>query len=91
MVSTFPDVDSAQRAVDAAFRGDKAQKMIGSWLCDPRATRLVLDVTTDGAIGQVLRRGATHLESTNDARVVLERDPRMPQGYTLLTAYPVLP
>ena len=85
-VSTFPDARTAQSAVDEAFREN--QPRIGAWLASGRRSKLRLDVHCTHPLGRVYRYDLQTVRETSDAAVILERSSRLPQGYTVITAYP---
>lgn len=86
-VSTFDDAREAQGAVDEAFAEN--QRRIGAWLGGRGKGHLCLDVRFDHLIGRVFRYDRARFEPASEANVVLERTRRLPQGYTVITAYPV--
>jgi hypothetical protein len=85
-VSSFTDEATAQRVVDEAFAEN--QRSIGTWLGSHRARNLELRVHADRSVGRVFRYDRHCFEPTADAAVILERTRRLPQGFTVLTAYP---
>ena len=86
-VSSFDDARAAQSAVDEAFAEN--QRTIGAWLGGRWKGHLCLDVRFDHRIGRVFRYDRERFEPASEANVVLERTRRLPQGYTVITAYPV--
>lgn len=85
-VSCFDDEATAQRSVDRAFAENQGR--IAHWVAARRPTNLDLHVHFERTIGRVYRYDLDAFERAEDADVILERSPAMPQGYTVLTAYP---
>lgn len=85
-VSTFNDASTAQRAVDEAFVEN--QGCIGSWIAGRPHGNLALHVHFERSVGRVFRYDLGTLEAARDADVILERRPKLPEGYTVITAYP---
>jgi hypothetical protein len=85
-VSCFNDAATAQVVVDEAVAEN--QNRIGRWLNGHRNGNLPLHVHCDAEVGRVFRYGAERIELSSDADVILERRPQMPQGFTVITAFP---
>ena len=85
-VSCFNDAATAQSVVDEAFAEN--QNRIGRWLDHHGRGNLDLHVHCQDEIGRVFEYGAERIERSADADVILERRPRMPQGFTVITAFP---
>ena len=85
-VSCFDDAAVAQRTVDAAF--EENQDRIGRWIDTQRRSNLDLRVHSARSLGRVFRYDLGTFERVRDADVILERKPAMPQGFTVITAYP---
>jgi hypothetical protein len=84
-VSCFDDAATAQATVDEAF--EENQGRIGRWLEVGRGN-LDLHVHFAHTVGRVFRYDRERCEPSADADVILERRPAMPQGYTVITAFP---
>lgn len=84
-VSCFDDEATAQSTVDEAFAEN--QNRIGRWIENGRGN-LALHVHFSHTIGRVFRFDRQRCEPAADADVILERRPAMPQGYTVITAFP---
>ena len=84
-VSCFDDEAIAQRTVDRAFAENQGR--IAQWM-GGRRPALDLHVHFEGAIGRVYRYDLGGFERASNADVILERSAAMPQGYTVVTAYP---
>jgi hypothetical protein len=87
-VSSFSDTATAQRTVDAAFAENQGR--IAAWMSSRTWSHLDVHVHFSETIGRVYRYDRADIESTPNAEVILERRPAMPQGYTVITAYPSL-
>lgn len=85
-VSCFNDAATAQRSVDEAFAENQAR--IGTWLARPHHGNLALHVHFDGVVGRIFRYDEQRFAPATDADVILEPRPRMPQGFTVITAFP---
>ena len=85
-VSCFDDASTAQQTVDAAFAEN--QEKIGAWAAGKRKSNLDLHVHFDRSIGRVYRYDSGTIERSDEADVILERRPALPEGFTVITAYP---
>lgn len=85
--SSFFDASVAQRVVDRAFAEN--QPRIGAWLARGTKENLRLEVHSEQAVGRVFRYDQQVVQESSNAYVVLKRAPKMPQGFTVITAYPV--
>jgi Bacterial CdiA-CT RNAse A domain len=85
-VSCFDDGATAQHSVDEAFAEN--QTRIGSWLAAHRRGNLALHVHFASAVGRVFRYDEGRIVPATDADVILEPRPQLPQGYTVITAFP---
>jgi hypothetical protein len=85
-VSCFNDAATAQSVVDEAVAEN--QNRIGRWLDHSSRGNLPLHVHCENAVGRVFNYDAERIELSTDADVILERRPRMPQGFTVITAFP---
>jgi len=84
--SRFNDAATAQQTVDEAFAENQVR--IGGWLAAARTGNLALHVHFDRTIGRVFRYDRQEFEPVCDADVILEKKPALPQGYTVITAFP---
>ena len=87
-VSTFEDAATAQLAVDEAFVEN--QSRIGAWVAAHSGANLALHVHFDTPCGRIFRYDSAAFEPARDADVILEHRPKMPDGYTVITAYPAV-
>ncbi len=85
-VSCFDSAPQAQQAVDAAFAENQGK--IAHWMGANRAGNLDLHVHFERTIGRVYRYDEDAFERSTDADVILEHRPALPDGYTVITAYP---
>lgn len=86
--SSFDTEDQADAAVADALRSAEAR--VAAWVTDetrpgPVSVRSDLDRPT----GRWVPRGGTEVREVSGVRVVLAKDPQMPTGYRVETAYPV--
>ncbi|MEQ4499620.1 RNase A-like domain-containing protein [Nocardioides kribbensis] len=81
--SSFPDLATAERALERSLRQESA--VIIDWL-GKRARMLILHTSLDEVVGSTVTRAGHHL--TTNVRMVLIRDPSMEHGYRILTAFP---
>jgi hypothetical protein len=86
-VSCFDSLAAAQQAVDEAFAEN--QGPIGAWMSSSRTPNLALHVQAERTLGRVFRYDSGRIETTSEAEVVLEHCPKLTEGYTVITAYPV--
>jgi hypothetical protein len=90
---SFPDLATAQRAVESCVAAN--QDRIAGWAWDARP-RLAIRHDMGEVIGGVLTRagwlaGETLPRPASNVRAVLQRNRRYPSGFAVLTAYPQLP
>jgi hypothetical protein len=92
-VSTYHDIGEATVVTQQVL--DANRERIASWLADPAMEkRLVVSVSRPVTssryvpIGTVVRRALAMPIPGNGARVILERDPDAPNGFTVITSYP---
>ncbi len=83
VASSFRDQAEAERLIESALR--RRSNAIEEWLTSSRG-RITLEVPTDTAAGiSVTAEGAV---VATRLRLVLARDPAMPEGFRIYTAYP---
>ncbi|MCG8039726.1 MAG: hypothetical protein JAZ19_22145, partial [Candidatus Thiodiazotropha taylori] len=83
--SSFTSLEIADKAVGdllAANRGN-----IGTWLAG-EDRQLPLSMSLDYEVGRNVLNGSTTVQASTEAVVLLRRDPLMPNGYRIHTAYP---
>ncbi|KQQ42063.1 RNase A-like domain-containing protein [Nocardioides sp. Leaf307] len=83
--SAFPDEESAQNIIESLIR--RHEDDISDWLRGD-AQRLELRGRFPYDVGLSARRGSDELRPVRGAIVVLRRDPAMPLGFRVFTAYP---
>lgn len=83
--STFTDMSTADRAVGQTVNANKNK--IDEWLSGSDR-RLELNHETNFDVGRVIPNGATASQGSKKVFVLIERDPLMPNGYRIHTAYP---
>ncbi|MEW2086894.1 polymorphic toxin-type HINT domain-containing protein [Streptomyces sp. NPDC005283] len=84
--STFTDLAAAERATSgnlAAHQVDVAQWLSG------RGNRLVINGPMDASGGRVYERATQNTLSPTGVTTVLQRNPAMPDGYHIVTSYPM--
>ncbi|MCG8018267.1 MAG: hypothetical protein JAY97_18830 [Candidatus Thiodiazotropha sp. 'RUGA'] len=83
--SSFTSLEIADKAVGdllAANRGN-----IQTWLAG-EDRQLPLSMSLDYEVGRKVLNGSTTVQASTEAVVLLRRDPLMPNGYRIHTAYP---
>ena len=85
--SSFYDRTLAQRTVDRAFAQN--QPRIGAWLTRGTKGNLRLEVHSERYVGRVFRYDQQVFQESSDAYVILKRTPALPQGFSVITAYPI--
>ena len=85
--STYPDLETAQRAVGAVLT--RNSQNVNDWMVNSPRSRLVLSESLDHDIGRVVLRGETVPRSSNKAFVLLVKDSLAPEGYRVHTSYPM--
>lgn len=83
--STFVDEREAEKAVSKAIRSQ--YKRVEDWLDSPGSSKLELEVPAPPDIGRSMTKDGILLDPKT-LRVVLTPDPKMPDGFRLLTAFP---
>ena len=83
--SSFTDRSVAEAAIGEAM--NRNQKAIDSWV-KSRDNRYTIDYNANRIIGITLRRRASKTNSASRLKIVLQRRPKLPPGYFILTAYP---
>ncbi|WP_370325451.1 RNase A-like domain-containing protein [Euzebya sp.] len=83
--STFPDLDTANRAVGTVIteNPDVVADILAS------GQRQAIEAHLPTTTGRVVQRGSDVVEEVNGVRVVIQPDPSAPAGYTIITSYPV--
>ncbi|GAB3412978.1 hypothetical protein GCM10027361_24200 [Erwinia aphidicola] len=84
--STFTDRATAEAVTSKAI--DSNQSKIQSYLSGSQKGYLELDYQSSAAIGISVTRGSTNVVPTTNARIIIGRDPSMPDGYRIITGYP---
>lgn len=86
LVSTFPDIPTAEAAVKETLRAQRGR--IDEWLRSG-PERLALTQKLGRVVGVTLRRGQAEPKPARGVRIVLVRDRRESDGYRILTGYPM--
>lgn len=86
--STFTDEATAERAISSVLRSHRQE--VESWVLHGQG-KLELDGRTPDAIGRVLSRQSGEIVDSNEVRVVLVPDDRLPGGWRMLTAFVRMP
>jgi len=84
--STFTDRATAEAVTSKAI--DSNQSKIQSYLSGSQKGYLELNYQSSAAIGISVTRGSTNVVPTTNARIIIGRDPSMPDGYKIITGYP---
>ncbi|CAI1641024.1 Uncharacterised protein [Serratia grimesii] len=84
--STFTDRATAEAVTSKVI--DSNQSKIQSYLSGSQKGYLELDYQSSAAIGISVTRGATSAVPATNARIIIGRDPSMPDGYKIITGYP---
>ncbi|MGV7960571.1 hypothetical protein QPK13_05445, partial [Photorhabdus tasmaniensis] len=87
--STFTDMKTAEWAVGNGIAANREK--LTSWMAGNLAgnpDRLVLKHEMPVNIGRVIQRGSTKSHESNSIVIVIAKDPLMPNGYRIQTAYP---
>jgi len=84
--SSFPDEETADRAVGSAISAN--QNQIDAYVNGNQSGYLRIDYDMGSNIGSVMQRGQSTSSSTTTVRVVIARDPSMPDGYRIVTGFP---
>ena len=82
--STFPDGQTAELAISKIVQD--RETLIAKWLAGGD-DRMVLQGVADRIIGRTMDR-AGNVEGVRGVRIILDRDPTMPDGFRIFTAYP---
>ncbi|WP_337927126.1 RNase A-like domain-containing protein [Buttiauxella sp. S19-1] len=83
--SSFYDADTADRAIGNGIAANKQQ--LTNWLAGDQE-RLVLQHEEKFSVGQVIQKGTEASHPSNKITIVIDKDPLMPNGYRVHTAYP---
>jgi len=75
--STFTDRATAEAVTSKAI--DSNQSKIQSYLSGSQKGYLELDYQSSAAIGISVTRGSTNVVPTTNARIIIGRDPSMPE------------
>ena len=84
--STFTDRATAEAVTSKVI--DSNHSKIQSYLSGSQKGYLELDYESSAAIGISVTRGATSAVPATNARIIIGRDPSMPDGYKIITGYP---
>ncbi|WP_228976392.1 RNase A-like domain-containing protein [Streptomyces sp. DH12] len=84
--STFTDLAAANRATGGNLAANQAG--INQWLAG-RGNRLVINGPMDASGGRVYERATQSTLSPTGVTTVLQRNPSMPNGYHIVTSYPM--
>ena len=87
--SSYFDRVAAERSVHENIAGNR--DAVDNWLIGNGSTR-AFTFHHDRLTGHFLQGGATSSDQARDvlgSRVVLRRDPSMPEGYRVLTSFPI--
>ncbi len=84
--SSFYNHAIAETTVSNAVRQNQPQ--ISQWLGSHSARHVIVYKSTQ-PVGLAIQRGQQKAVPVNSARIILQRDQRMPNGYRIVTGYPV--
>jgi filamentous hemagglutinin len=84
--STFNDLAIADKAVGEAFSINRAG--IDAWMSGGSNNKYSFTQELGYEIGRVISNGASTVSSSSKVTVFLEKDPSMPKGFIIVTAYP---
>ena len=84
--SSFPDETTADRAIGSAINAN--QNQIDSFL-NGSSNRISFDYDTGSSVGNVMQRGNSNSSTVTSVRVVIQRDLNMPDGYRIVTGFPI--
>jgi hypothetical protein len=83
--SSFTNLEIADKAVGDVLTGNRTN--IQTWLAGTDR-QLPLSMNLGYDVGRKVLNGSTTVQTSTDAFVLLRRDPLMPNGYRIHTAYP---
>ncbi|EOX5954828.1 RNase A-like domain-containing protein [Providencia rettgeri] len=83
--STFTDLKTADWAIGNGIGANKDK--ISAFMAG-NGTRIILTHETSADIGRVIRKGQIQSTGSNKIVIVIDKDPLMPNGYRIQTAYP---
>ncbi|MCG7897608.1 MAG: hypothetical protein JAY85_04035 [Candidatus Thiodiazotropha weberae] len=83
--SSFTNLEIAEKAVGDVLAGNRAN--IQTWLAG-NDRQLPLSMNLGYEVGRKVLNGSTTVQASTDITVLLRRDPLMPNGYRIHTAYP---
>ena len=86
--SSFHDRETAESAISQALNSNS--KQIADWLSGS-LPRLRVDYTGQSYTGVSVTRGASKAVGVNSIRIIIVRDPSLPIGYRIQTAFPTKP
>lgn len=84
--STFTDRATAEAVTSKVI--DSNQLKIKDYLSGTQKQYLELEYHSSTPIGISVSRGSTSVTPATNARVIIGRDPSMPDGYRIITGYP---
>jgi filamentous hemagglutinin len=85
--STFSDLYTAERAIGDTLRLN--QTKVNEWLkLSSGPDRLVLPQSLGYNVGRVISRGATKSTNSQKVRLIIDKDPKAPKGFVIITSYP---
>ncbi|XWY11483.1 hemagglutinin repeat-containing protein [Photorhabdus asymbiotica UENP] len=87
--STFTDMKTAEWAIGNGIAANREK--LTNWLTSnvPGAKdRIVIKHDMPVSVGRVIQRGSTKSHESNSIVIVIDKDPLMPNGYRIQTAYP---
>jgi len=84
--STFNDLTVADKAVGEAFAKNRAG--VDAWMSGSGGNKYSFTQELGYEVGRVIPNGATMASPSSKVVVFLEKDPSMPKGFIIITAYP---
>ena len=84
--SSFTDRATAEAVSSKVI--DSNQAKIKDYLSGSQKQYLELDYYSTTPIGISVSRGSTSAVPVTNARIIIGRDPSMPDGYKIITGYP---
>ncbi|MCT8250971.1 RNase A-like domain-containing protein [Proteus faecis] len=83
--STFTDMKTADWAIANGIAAN--QNKISAFMSGSD-TRIILNYESSANIGRVMHKGQIKSVDSNKIVIVIDKDPLMPNGYRIQTAYP---